>query len=221
MDVTSTTRVTKTTSTDQIVSNPNAQLTSDDFMKLFITQLKYQDPTQPMDTDKMLQETSQMTQLKSNQDLSIGLKKLISRLDESREFNSVALIGKTIDTGKNSVILDKNKNDIPFDLYFKDDFIDATIKIEDLNGNIVKEIKIKDGEKGIQHFSWDGTDDNGNKLPEGSYKIIADYTTNDKKQLSTILGQYPVSAVKFENGEAMLKIGENYIPMSSVKEVLG
>ena len=59
---------TKTTSSD-IVSNPKSELTSDDFMKLFLTELQYQDPTSPMETKDMLEQTSQLTQLKTNDDL--------------------------------------------------------------------------------------------------------------------------------------------------------
>jgi len=222
MDVTSTTQVTKTISNDKVVSNPNAQLTSDDFMKLFITQLQYQDPTKPMDTDKMLEETSQMTQLQSNNELRNDLKKLIAKMDTSAQYSAVNMIGKMADTGNDKIAISDAKNstsDVSFKLYFKDDFKEADIKILDKNGNIVKTIKVNNGSKGVQDFSWDKKDDNGQPVSDGEYSIIADYTTTDNKSEQAKYGIYPITSVQFDNGKAFVKMAGNYIPLTKVKEI--
>ncbi len=51
-------------------------LTSDDFLKMLITQLQYQDPTNPMDSDQLLNQISQMQSLQSNLSLSDSIKSL-------------------------------------------------------------------------------------------------------------------------------------------------
>jgi len=51
-------------------------LTSDDFRKLLITQLQNQDPSNPMDSDQLLQQVSEMRALQSNIELSGSLKSL-------------------------------------------------------------------------------------------------------------------------------------------------
>lgn len=51
-------------------------LTSDDFLKLLITQLQNQDPSNPMDSDQLLQQVSEMRALQSNIELSSSLKSL-------------------------------------------------------------------------------------------------------------------------------------------------
>jgi len=221
MDVTSTTSVTRTISNDQVVSNPNAQLTSEDFMKLFITQLQYQDPTKPMDTDKMLQETSQMTQLQSNTELRDDLKKLIDRMDSSAQYSAINMIGKMADSGNDKLIVSdtKNNNDFPFKLYFKDDFKEATIKILDKNGDTIKTITLNNGNKGVQEFKWDGKNDNGQPVSDGEYSIVADYTTVNNKSETSKLGIYPITSVQFDNGKTLVKMAGNYIPLTSIKEV--
>jgi flagellar basal-body rod modification protein FlgD len=223
MDVTSTTSVTKTISKDQVVSNPNAELTSDDFMKLFIKQLQYQDPTKPMDTAEMLKQTSQMTQLQSSNELKDDLKKLMDRLDSSAQYSSISMIGKIANNGQDKLTVTDAKDsneDISFKLYFKDDYKDATIKILDKNGDIVRKIDVKNGQKGVQDFSWDQKDDNNQPVEDGEYSIVADYTTTDNKQESTKLGYYPITSVQFDNGKTLVKIANNYIPLSDIKEVL-
>jgi flagellar basal-body rod modification protein FlgD len=222
MDVTSTTNVTKTMSNSQIASNPNAELTSQDFMKLFITQLQYQDPTKPMDTEKMLQQTSQMTELQTNNELKNDLQKLIDKMDSSAQYSSISMIGKMANNGQNKVsVIDaahSNQN-IPFKLYFKDDFSEANVKILDRNGNIIKTIDVKNGQKGLQDFTWDKKDDNGQPVSDGEYSIQADYTTTNNKKETAKLGYYPITSVQFDNGKTLVKMADNYIPLSSIKEV--
>jgi flagellar basal-body rod modification protein FlgD len=221
MDVTSTTSVTKTISNSQVASNPSAALTSQDFMKLFIEQLKYQDPTKPMDTAEMLKETSQMTQLQSSNELKDDLKKLMDRMDSSAQYSSISMIGKLANNGQNKLTVADaaNSGDIPFKLYFKDDYVDATIKILDRNGDVVRTIDVKNGQKGVQDFKWDKKDDNGQPVEDGEYSIQADYTTKNHKQETTKLGYYPITSVKFDNGKTMVKMADNYIPLSLIKEV--
>src|SRR5258707_6427427 len=57
-------------------SKPNgfAALTSQDFLKMLITELKNQDPTQPVSNSELLQQLSQMQALQSNVELNTTLK---------------------------------------------------------------------------------------------------------------------------------------------------
>jgi flagellar basal-body rod modification protein FlgD len=51
-------------------------LTSEDFLKILIVQLQNQDPANPMDSDQLLNQVSQMRALQSNIELSDALKSL-------------------------------------------------------------------------------------------------------------------------------------------------
>ena len=224
MDVTSTTSVTKTYSNDKVVSNPNAELKSEDFMKLFLTELQYQDPTDPMDNQQMLEQTSQMTQLQTNDELKKALNQLVSQMNTSTQFNAVSMIGKIADTGNDTLLVTDEANShqkIDFDLYFADDYSHGTIQIKDRNGDVIREIELKRGDKGVKSFEWDGKDSNGNYVDDGTYTITADYTTTNNENKTTKLGVYPVSSVKFDNGEAYVKLGNNYVKLSDIKEVEG
>ncbi|NPA54937.1 MAG: flagellar hook capping protein [Epsilonproteobacteria bacterium] len=222
MDVTSTTQVTTTTSSD-FTYNPDSALTSDDFLKLFMTELQYQDPTAPMETKDMLEQTSQLTQLQTNQDLKDALSSLTNQLSSSTEFSAVSMIGKMVDTGNNGFAVndaDNLSSDIPFDLYFGDDFTSATVKITDRNGDVIRSIDLSDGgSKGITSFSWDGKDDDGNPVADGEYYVKADYTTTDGEQKTTMLGVYPVESVRFDNGKAQVKVDNKYMALDDIKEV--
>lgn len=221
MDVTSTTSVTKTRSND-IASNPNSKLDKDAFMKLFLTQLQYQDPTAPMKTKDMMQQTAQLSQMETNNNLQSTLKQLSNQLSSSSQYNTISAIGKMADTGHDSLAISdaKSISNVPFDLYFKKDFSSATIDIKDSNGHIVKSMKVKGNEAGLSSFKWDAKDDSGNPVPNGAYTITASYTPKDSsKNLTTKYGTYPVSSIKFEDGQARLKIGDKYYSLNDIKEI--
>jgi len=203
--------------------NPNSQLTSDDFLKLFMTQLQYQDPTAPMETSDMLNQTSQLTQLQTNRDLKDSLNKLIKQMSSTAQYSAVDMIGKMADTGKNGFAITNAanlKSDIPFDLYFADDYVDATVKIKNANGDVVRSISLKGDQAGMKNFTWDGKDDNGNPVADGEYYVTADYTTKNYENKTSTLGVYPIDSVRFDDGKAQLKVDNKYIPLDSIKEVL-
>jgi len=222
MDVTSTNSITRTSGSD-FAYNPDSELNSDDFMKLFLTELQYQDPTAPMETKDMLNQTSQLTQLQTNQDLKKALDTLTNSLGASTQFSAISMIGKMADTGANGFAVTDAANlssDIPFDLYFGDDYANATVEVKDMNGNVVRSFDLDAGEKGLQSFSWDGKDDNGNPVSDGQYFITADYkTAKDYTDKTTKLGIYPVESVRFDDGKANVKVDNKYLPLDSIKEI--
>lgn len=85
----------KTVTQDQIGLNG---VTSDTFMKLLITQLQNQDPTQPVGNEELLQQLSNMRNLQANIELQGTLKSLGTNQQIS---SGASLIGKVV-TGKDA-----------------------------------------------------------------------------------------------------------------------
>jgi flagellar basal-body rod modification protein FlgD len=70
-----------------------AGMTSEDFMKILIVQLQNQDPSNPMESDQLLNQVSQMRALQSSLELETALKGVTL----SQQLNgSASLIGKTV-----------------------------------------------------------------------------------------------------------------------------
>jgi flagellar basal-body rod modification protein FlgD len=69
----STSGITSSTNTQSQQSNNSDSLNTvnmNDFLKLLVTELQNQDPTQPMDNSQILQQVSQIKAIESNQRLS-------------------------------------------------------------------------------------------------------------------------------------------------------
>jgi len=124
-------------SSSDAVYNPNSQLTNDQFMQLFLTELQYQDPTDPMDTDKMLEQTAYLSTMEMNKNMQDTLNNLSSTLSTSQQFSTINAIGKMGDLGIRTINVTDNDASKTFELYFGDNITSGEVQIKDKNGNIV------------------------------------------------------------------------------------
>jgi flagellar basal-body rod modification protein FlgD len=65
-----------------------------DFLKILLTQLNYQDPLKPMDNQEFMAQMAQFTSLEQTQQLNGKLDRLITN---QAALQSVGLIGRTVD----------------------------------------------------------------------------------------------------------------------------
>ena len=199
-------------------TNPKGTLGKDDFLKLLLVQLQYQDPTEPTDTATILTQTSQWATLESADNTNTALEGLAASLGSSQQFSTIAAIGKTADLGSDAIALDKGTN-ANFELYFPNEVTQGTVEITDASGGVLKTLDVGSNPAGIYTFTWDGTDNAGNSVESGVYHVNAGYTDANNAAQTTRLGAYPIESVRFDNGNTFVKLGSNYISLDKIKEV--
>ena len=199
-------------------TNPNGVLGKDDFLKLLLVQLQYQDPTAPTDTEKILSQTSQLATLEASDNTKVALEQLAASLGNAQQFSTIAAIGKTADLGSDAISIDKG-NSSTFEVYFPQAIEQGSIVITDNNGATVKTLDVGTNTSGVYQFTWDGSDTTGNAVASGIYHVNATYSNPDGKTLETRLGAYPIESVRFDNGNTLVKVGSNYVALDSIKEV--
>lgn len=98
----------------QVNATNNTKMDSDMFMKLLVAQLKYQDPSKPMDTAAMMQQTASLSMVEQMNEMSTNVESMVkasqsladtekematsyvSMLMEQRMNSGVSLVGRTI-----------------------------------------------------------------------------------------------------------------------------
>ena len=211
-----------TLTTNGVVENPNSKLDKDDFLQLLITELQYQDPTSPMDSDKILQQSSQLASLEAQQNTNKALEELTSSFKQNKDFSAVSSIGKyakldtTIKLTQNQ---DGSLSPVNFTLDFAEDVKSGAIEIYDDKNRLVKTMDIDESTKGKQSFTWDGLTDAGEKAKTGDYKIVAKYLNPDGVNLTADFGSYKIQSVKFENNKTYLKLNDTFVDFSKVQEI--
>ncbi len=202
-----------------IATNPDGVLGKDDFLKLLLVELEHQDPTAPMDSEKILAQTSQLATLEAQQNTNKVMSDFASQFAMSQNMNAVSAIGKQAKMD-NSLILEEGK-DTNFDLYFNNKIQSGSVGIYDQTEKLIKTINLDAQKGGSLKFTWDGKDDNGVGVDAGKYKVVATYNSPDGENHQSEYGTYKIESVKFEESQALVKLGGQYIPFSEIKEIVG
>lgn len=193
-------------------------LAKDDFLKLLLVELQHQDPTEPMDSDKILTQTSQLATLEASDNTTKALEDLAKVLGSSQQFSMVSVIGKTADLGSNAISHDKGASSA-FEVYFPEEIASGNIEILDNNGKTVQTLNVDPNPAGVYKFDWDGALSNGSSAESNLYYITASYKNPAGKDLVTRLGAYPIESVRFEDGKTLAKVGSSYVPLENIVEV--
>ncbi|GGB10659.1 flagellar hook assembly protein FlgD [Agarivorans gilvus] len=200
-------------------SNNNQSLGQEDFFALLTTQLQYQDPSKPVDNAEMI---AQMASFQTSE----GIAELGTKFDTMNSImnSSAALQASTLVGQKVLVPLDYGYNSGQgFDGVAVTNAAATNVKVtvENAAGETVKVIELGEG-SGNMPFSWDGTDSNGEPLPEGTYNIKVNGVQGGK-EISLPTATYAnVGSVSLAGGTSGVVVnleGLGGIAMSDVLEV--
>ena len=201
-----------------VVVEDKSILSKDDFMTLLLVELQHQDPTEPMDSEKILSQTSQLATLEATENTNKALEDLAASLGSSQQYTTIAAIGKTADLGSNAIGYDEGSVS-SFEVYFPQEIASGTLEVLDTNGNIVSTMNIEPNPSGVYQFDWDGTLSNGDAAESGMYYITASYRNPAGDDLTTRMGAYPIESVRFEDGATLVKVGSSYVDIENVVEI--
>jgi flagellar basal-body rod modification protein FlgD len=82
-----------TTSSTTSTSTDNTQLSSEAFLQLLVAQLKYQDPSKPVDTSQFMNETATLTQV---QTMESNAKTMTELLQAQQSQTASSMVGRTV-----------------------------------------------------------------------------------------------------------------------------
>jgi flagellar basal-body rod modification protein FlgD len=196
-------------------------LNKDDFMKLFITQLKNQDPMNPQDSSSMVTQMAQITQVEQSYNTNTNLKNLLDALNSSSSMSAVSFIGKTISAQGSQVNLSSgNQSQLNFNLGTAAKLVQVSIK--DSNGFTVRTVTMGQTAAGDGKLVWDGKDNNNSALPSGLYSFSVTGVKPDGSSFSgTPMIRAVVDGVKLDQGSPVLTAGGIEVPLSSVTTIKG
>ena len=193
-------------------------LGKDDFMTLLLVELQHQDPTEPMDSEKILTQTSQLAGLEASENTNKALEDLALSLSMNQQFSTISAIGKTADLGSNAIGHDKGSV-TSFEVYFPDDISTGVVEILDTDGNIVSTIDVEENPSAVYQFDWDGMLSDGSAAESGMFYVTASYKNMADEDKTTRMGAYPIESIRFDDGKTLVKVGSNYVPLENITEV--
>jgi flagellar basal-body rod modification protein FlgD len=195
----------------------------DDFLKMMIAELQNQDPLNPMDGTQYASQLAQFSSLEQLSNLNTTMTQSVSanaNLTQSIT-NSLAanLIGKDVRVNDSNITVNgQSSMTLGYNLASNAKTVD--VKILDSNGAVVKTISGASSNSGDNKLSWDMTDDNGNKLANGSYSFEVDAVDESGAAMTpTLFRLGTITGVKFtSSGTNVVVDGADY-PISDITEV--
>jgi flagellar basal-body rod modification protein FlgD len=193
------TQAASTTQTPKFVDpTDRGTLTKDDFMNLFIKQLQYQDPMQPMDTGQMATQIAQLNMVDLMTKNNDAINKLVTTDNQRMKIDAVGYLGRDVRYTGNTLEVGAD-GPKPFDLNLDNACASCVVTIKDSSGNLVKSWDMGALGKGTQALNWDGTDATGAKAPAGDYTVTIDAKdTNGNAVNVTTLTTGTVSAISYQ-----------------------
>jgi flagellar basal-body rod modification protein FlgD len=191
---------------------------------MFVTQVKYQDPLNPMQNSEFSAQLAEFTQLEELQNMNTSLEKSIeTNLIISQSINNsmaTTMIGKDVKTSGSEFNFAGDEKKLNYNI--ADDAAKVTIDIYDENGNLVYTLDRTNQAKGDNSFEWDGYHSDGSYAGDGRYSFQITATDNEGNAVtSNTYNVYRITGVKYIDGSANLMTDEDiYIKMGEVLEIL-
>ena len=149
---------------------PKKVLDRDDFMMLFITQLQYQDPMNPIQNNEMAQQLALFNQVDQLFNLNENFEKLVS-LEESRaDMGMVSLLGQTVTAWAQSGLVEGGKF-MGGEVVLEEPARSVIVRILDAEGRPVRTLDLGALPSGEHEISWAGLDERGEPVADGVYQI--------------------------------------------------
>jgi len=201
----------------------STEMGKDDFLKLLVAQLSNQDPTNPMKGQEFAAQLAQFTSVEQLTNISDQIGEQQGSNDAlARSINSgIAsdLIGRTIEAEGNSVALpNEGEASLSFDVSAPASKV--TVTIRDAAGNPVRTRTLEDLPAGSETITWSGTNDDGDRLPEGTYSF--DVTATDAQGNAVPTSTYlsgTVDRVTFSQEGTLLWVNGTQVAMGNVRSV--
>ncbi|OGW63140.1 MAG: hypothetical protein A2Y48_08790 [Nitrospirae bacterium RIFCSPLOW2_12_42_9] len=117
--------------TDTETRKVKKELDKDDFLKLLVTQMRFQDPLKPMDQKEFTTQLVQFSSLDQLFSINDGLNTLTDSQGSANDFETVNFIGKEITTTGNKVVMGEGGPSTSIGYYLNTDASEVSVQIFD------------------------------------------------------------------------------------------
>lgn len=187
----------------------------DTFLTLLTTQLKNQDPTEPMESAEFTSQIAQFAMVEQTIESNDYLEKLVTQNQQGSGL--VSYIGQQVEAPGSKGVLENGSATFVYDI--QGAASEATINVLNGAGQVIFSDGI-DAATGKSTYVWDGIGDNGQQYPDGAYTIAIlakDGAGTDVEVETYTTGK--VTGVDFSGDEVMLEVGPISIPLLDVLHV--
>ncbi len=193
----------------------NGTVGKEEFLRLFTTQLRFQDPLNPLKSTEFTTQLAQFSSLEQLMNINENLSGILSYQKSLNNALATGLIGRAVSVDGGNIQLNGQPVTINYEVPLPVQTL--SLNIYDRTGARVRMLNLGSAGAGRGSFLWDGKDDAGNSLPDGIYTVefqAADadgnsvpVTTETTARVTGVVFENSITYLLLENGERV-SLGE-------------
>ncbi|MDX1635610.1 MAG: flagellar hook assembly protein FlgD [Marinobacter sp.] len=201
-------------------ASKNQELGKNEFMELMIAQLKNQNPLEPQDNGDFIAQLAQFSSLEEMQKLSGNVDDVVGQFRSTQALQASAMVGRTVLVPSEGGLLGadgqlKGVVQVPAST--------SSLRVSIVNqaGERVRQIDMGASQAGQVSFTWDGKNSEGQAMPPGAYRIVAEGSyPQGNEQLGTLVSANVDSVSLGNQGKVTLNLaGMGSIALSDVQQI--
>lgn len=206
-------------SSTSATNTSSAAATQDRFLKLLVTQMKNQDPLNPMDNAQVTSQMAQLSTVTGIDKLNVTLQALSDSMAANQSLQAAAMIGHGVLVPGSGVDLTGGTGFGSVELAQSVDKLE--IAIYDHAGTLIRNMQLGAQPGGVVNWQWDGRNNAGVGVADGSYTFSIGATQAGNAAAATALQFGVVNSVTQGAQGVMLGVGQaSDIALSQVRRII-
>ncbi len=191
-------------SSDTQKSENDDALGRDAFLTMLVAQLQNQDPLNPMDGTDFSAQLAQFSQLEQLMNLNDSMETLTTSFLSDSDKDLIGYVGKQVTGEVNTMQV--AEGEVSGGFFSLSEPADVVVEIVDSSGMTVKRLGQGTKNAGSHVISWDGTNEEGTAVDDGTYtfNVLANTGSGYNKISNSVTGT--VDGVAYSDGKAYLVV---------------
>ena len=173
--------------------NTSAASLQNNFMTMLITQMKNQDPLNPMDNSQVTSQMAQLSTVSGINQLNSTMSSMMSNYQSSQTLQAANLINQSVVVPGNELTLSKSAGQ--FGVQLAAEATNVQAKITNSAGVVIDTMNLGNMPSGVSAIPWDGMTSAGSTAPDGQYTFTITANNGTKAVAATGLAVGTVSSV--------------------------
>jgi flagellar basal-body rod modification protein FlgD len=187
------------------------------FLTLLTSQLKNQDPTSPMDSNAFTQQLVMYSQVEQQINTNDSLKTLIGQGTSNAASTTAGYLGKHVSITNGNASLSGGGATWTYNL--NKTATSNQLTVTDANGRIVYS-GAGENTAGSHAFNWNGRDNNGNQLNDGTYKLTVTASDSTGNAVTnSVASAGTVTQIDMTGTNPKLVVGTMEIEISDISAI--
>ncbi len=203
----------------QTTASSTTVAAQDQFLKLLVTQMKNQDPLNPLDNAQITSQLAQLSTVSGIEKTNATLESMIASYQSTQTLQAASMIGHGVMVDGASMNLNNGQALFGVDLGSNADSVNITVL--DGNGQPVHSFDLGAQQAGLIPLNWDGKTDNGAQAADGAYSFKVTALNGAQAVSAQTLAYGQVASVASNAQGIKLTVpGLGVVGMADVRQIL-